>query len=65
MLLEIEAHGGNRSMTDDSKREIGYTVDEMAGSFPNILGNSVVWVEPLVNCDGDKGDGSFLESAES
>ncbi|MCI32313.1 hypothetical protein A2U01_0053526, partial [Trifolium medium] len=31
MLLEIEAHGGNRSVTDDSKREIGYTVDEMAG----------------------------------
>ncbi|MCI40195.1 hypothetical protein A2U01_0061427, partial [Trifolium medium] len=63
ILLELEAHGRDRSVSDEFTRVLGYTEDEMAGNIPYSFGNSVELVVPLVNCESDKGEGSFLESA--
>jgi hypothetical protein len=59
VLLELQAHGGDRSAAIGTNKELGYIEGEMSGNFPNLLGNSVV---PLVNQDCDMGVGTSLES---
>ncbi|GAU25569.1 hypothetical protein TSUD_260030 [Trifolium subterraneum] len=56
VLLELEAHGGSRSATNDSTRDLGYTECEMAGNIPLSLGKFGELVEPLVNYDRDNGE---------
>ncbi|GAU38294.1 hypothetical protein TSUD_157790 [Trifolium subterraneum] len=64
VLLEIEAHGGCCSVTDDSKGKLGYTEDEMAGIAPNVLGNPVSGEEDKVNFECDKREGNMSEEVE-
>jgi hypothetical protein len=61
VLLELQAHGGDRSATFGTNKEFGYTEGEMSGNFPNLLGNAV---GPLVNPDSDMGVDTLLESEQ-
>jgi hypothetical protein len=61
VLLELQAHGGDRSATFGTNKEFGYTEGEMSGNFPNLLGNAV---GPLVNPDSDIGVDTLLESEQ-
>jgi hypothetical protein len=64
VLLGLETHVGNRTVTTGSFKALEYAVVEKADIAPNNLGKSIGVSEELVNSDGDKGDDIFVESAE-
>jgi hypothetical protein len=63
VLLGLEAHVGNRTVTNGSKKESAYSEVEMAGNLSYNLGKVLGVTEDLVNYDGDKGDCALVESA--
>jgi hypothetical protein len=58
VLLELQAHGVDRNVTQGPLEDYGYTVEEMSGNIPNLLGKNVVG---LVNEDSDRCVDSFEE----
>jgi hypothetical protein len=59
VLLEIQAHGGDKTVTFDATRNVGFSEEEMSGNSSNLLGN---FVESKVNHDSDnRKEGCVLE----
>jgi hypothetical protein len=59
VLLEIQAHGGDKTVTFDATRNVGFSEEEMSGNSSNLLGN---FVESKINHDSDRREeGCVLE----